>query len=544
MVGEGAFGTVYEGERIGEGISRRVAMKLLHAAHAGRVPLENRLRDEARMLSLINHRAIVRVDDLIKVDNAWCVVMEFVAGADLRHLLDSGPVPPRAALQIAEEVAGALHAAHSQLGPEGKPLRLVHRDIKPENIRLTAQGEVKLLDFGIARAEFNAREAATQQGGMGTIVYMSAERFRGDDTHAGDVYALGVTLFELLTGVPPGNSAADSDRHPPGKSLQAQWAWLLAVDPALQACVVAMMASEPEDRPTARECSRTLADIRGRMAGEILEDWAERILPQVASQSPIPRQRTKGETKSNATILLVGQTVGVDASPAATTTKSTELAVMGVSALLAGTLAVLVAGLVAWWGYEQFGGATSPEVQVKAPVTPATSPVGAKKMPGDPNGPPVATSTQNSGGGPAQTPPTPSITGQPAAGTTKTESSSSSPKTGSSSEMADTTRVTPPTSRVQVPNETPAVISAKAPAEPTAPTTGTLRFSGPVNVALAGPDPNSRPGTCTPGIYTANVTFDDGTAIVVHDIRVVAGRTTRVKCDDTFATCSVSEPKP
>lgn len=555
MVGEGAFGTVYEGERIGEGISRRVAMKLLHAAHAGRVPLENRLRDEARMLSLINHRAIVRVDDLIKVDNAWCVVMEFVAGADLRALLDSGPVPPRAALQIAEEVAGALHAAHSQLGPEGKPLRLVHRDIKPENIRLTAQGEVKLLDFGIARAEFNAREAATQQGGMGTIVYMSAERFRGEDTHAGDVYALGVTLFELLTAVPPGNSAADADRHPPGKTLQAQWAWLVAVDPALQACIVAMMAPEPEDRPTARECARTLADIRGRLAGERLEDWAERTMPEVVAQNATPRLRSKGEnTKSNATMLLVGQTVGVDgstsATPTRTTTKSTELAVMGVSALLAGTLAVLVAGLVAWWGYEQFGDVPP---QVQAPVTPATSPVGAKKVPTDPTPPSGGSSTS----GPAGTAPKTEVTTpSPVAVVPVTSKSGATsvpvatpapvaatpapvatPQPGAKTSGPVATQVATP---VAVPAPATPEVPPKAPVEPT---TGTLRFRGTESVTLDGPDANSGPGARTPGIYSANVTFSDGTKIVVNNIRVVAGRTTRVRCDASFATCSVGEPE-
>ena len=105
VVGQGAFGTVYEGERVGEGLSRRVAMKLLNAEHSGQGHVEGRLRDEARMLSLIRHRAIVGVDDLIRVDGAWCVVMEFVDGADLGALLELGPLPARSALQIGEEVA-------------------------------------------------------------------------------------------------------------------------------------------------------------------------------------------------------------------------------------------------------------------------------------------------------------------------------------------------------------------------------------------------------------------------------------------------------
>lgn len=128
-------------------------------------------------------------------------------------------MPPVAALAIVEEVASALHAAWHQDGPDGAPLRLIHRDIKPSNLRITAHGEVKMLDFGVARAELSSREEHTQEAAFGTVPYMAPERFYGEDTVAGDVYALGVTLFEMLTGVKPGKSAMDADRAPPGEKV-------------------------------------------------------------------------------------------------------------------------------------------------------------------------------------------------------------------------------------------------------------------------------------------------------------------------------------
>ena len=532
VVGEGAFGTVYEAERIGEGLSRRVAMKLLHATHTGHTPIENRLRDEARMLSLINHRAIVRVDDLIRVDNAWCVVMEFVAGADLRHLLDAGPVPARAALEIAEEVAGALHAAHSQLGPEGNPLRLVHRDIKPENIRVTNQGEVKLLDFGIARADFNAREAATQQGGLGTLVYMSAERYRGDDTHAGDVYALGVTLFELLTGVPPGSSAADSDRHPPGRKLRPQWEWLGELDPALLECITAMVAPEAEDRPTARECARRLAEMRSHLTGETLEDWAERTLPQASGPSPVLQRRPSVDApRANTTLLSVGQMVG---TPRHTPTQDSRApwAALGLGAVVAGAIALGVAGIIGWWGWKSLDPGVSPPANA-ATTGPAVTPAIANTPP---DTPPVAAASH---GAAAPNPPA-GGTALPTATVTR------SGATGAPPDSAKTSRTTSTTTRT---TSTTVPVPAIVPPTPTAPiaeappTKGTLSISGADSVVIDGPDRSSRPGSLIPGKYSAQVTFSDGTTITVNGIRVEAGRATRVRCDETFSTCGIGSPE-
>ncbi|MDP2315461.1 MAG: serine/threonine-protein kinase [Pseudomonadota bacterium] len=538
VVGQGAFGTVYEAERVGEGLSRRVAMKLLHAAHAGHSGVEGRLRDEARMLSLIHHRAIVRVDDLIRVNDAWCVVMEYVAGADLGRLLQNGPLPPRAALQVAEEVASALHAAFSQVGPEGRLLHLVHRDIKPENIRLTPQGEVKLLDFGIARAEFGAREVATKLGGMGTISYMSAERFRGEDTHAGDVYALGVTLFELLIGVPPGSSAADADRRPPGRTLRAQWAWIGQLEPDLLALITAMLADEPEDRPTGRECARTLARLRPCVPGEVLEDWAERALadlerPVVTAPSSQPdvagplapparrglRRESSLAPRANVTMLRLGQTIGPPPVAVERPAGARRWALMGVGLVVFLGLLVLTASGTAWLGWMAWSGAPEPT--------------------GTPNAVPAAVSV----------PPTAPAVSAPAPRTSGAQSPEGTPVPAATrpAARAGSAKSTPVAS---VPVASTSVASTPAPAaanpaSPVAasPTRGTVVVSGAASVTLEGPAGAAAPGPVPPGMYAVTVSFPGGTRITVGSVRVEAGRTTRLVCAERFATCAISGPE-
>ncbi len=188
QVGAGAFGVVYlaEQQSVTGGFRRNVALKVLHT-HRRDTTTRRRIRDEARILGRVSHRNVVGVSDLVQFDDRWAVVMEYVPGADLRSLLDAmeqvrEPMPIAAALEIGGAVAAALHAVYAATGGDGEQLRALHRDIKPSNIRLTPDGEVKVLDFGIAWMEHASREAETAQNSVvGTLADMAPERARGED---------------------------------------------------------------------------------------------------------------------------------------------------------------------------------------------------------------------------------------------------------------------------------------------------------------------------------------------------------------------------
>ena len=163
------------------------------------------MRDEARLLGWLRHRNIVDVMDLTRLDGRVAVVMEYLEAVDCgtvikQYYSDGARIPPRAVLEIVSFVAAALDAAFNQPPYTGeKPLRVIHRDIKPSNIMLDVHGTVKVLDFGVARADFQQREAATQEMSFGSFDYMSSERvFLEEAGPRSDVYSLGATCFELL----------------------------------------------------------------------------------------------------------------------------------------------------------------------------------------------------------------------------------------------------------------------------------------------------------------------------------------------------------
>jgi eukaryotic-like serine/threonine-protein kinase len=283
VLGRGGFGTVYQAEMIsGGGFAKPVALKVLNQEMGGMAEVAQRLRDEARLLGRLKHPAILRVDDLVQLEGCWTVVMELLVGANLHQVVrTSGPLPLGIALEIAHVVAGALHAAHDRPGPGGEPLRVLHRDIKPSNIQLTPLGEVKVLDFGVARASFATREAATRSLIFGSVGYMAPERMAGRDSHAGDVYALGVVLYEILAGRRLGTACSQVGLQT--TMVEDALASMVEQHPDedLHALLRSAMAFEPEARPRADTFQRRARKLRARYPDPWLSDWAEAALRQV-----------------------------------------------------------------------------------------------------------------------------------------------------------------------------------------------------------------------------------------------------------------------
>ena len=198
LLGRGGMGAVYKARQ--PGLDRLVALKVL-PAEVGRDPaFAERFTREARALAKLNHPHIVAVYDFGQTGDLCYFVMEYVDGANLRHLMRSGGVTPDQAMAIVPQVCEALQYAHD----EG----IVHRDVKPENILLDQKGRVKIADFGLAkllgRTQAELSLTGTHQV-MGTLHYMAPEQLETPSAvdHRADIFSLGVVFYELLTGQLP-----------------------------------------------------------------------------------------------------------------------------------------------------------------------------------------------------------------------------------------------------------------------------------------------------------------------------------------------------
>jgi eukaryotic-like serine/threonine-protein kinase len=240
-LGEGGMATIWRA--LDEQLDREVAVKLLREQYGNDPGFTARFKQEARAAGSLQHPNIVPVYDYgTDTDGAQYIVMQLVEGDDLAALLrERTRLETDDAVRVAIGVASALEAAHRR--------GLVHRDVKPGNILITDDGEVKVTDFGIARAVAEASMTVTGTT-LGSVHYFSPEQARGDEvTGASDVYSLGIVLYEMLTGRRPfeGDSAAGvalkrlSEDPPPPESF-------VPVPSGLSAIVMRALQREPADR--------------------------------------------------------------------------------------------------------------------------------------------------------------------------------------------------------------------------------------------------------------------------------------------------------
>ena len=267
-LGQGGMGTVLlaEDTRLG----RHVALKTVSGPQAGTAGSRTQLLDEARAAAALSHPAIAAVHDVIEHDGAVAIVFELVEGETLAARLSKGPLPEAQAVAIAVQIADALAVAHAH--------RVLHRDLKPANIMLAPGGVVKILDFGIARF----RPAGTVSGAApeafaGTPGYVAPEQWQGRavDERA-DLYALGVVLFEMLTGKRPFPerepftlAIASIDRIARRVSALRP-----DVSPALDRLVARLLAADPALRPPrARVVADELRQLQAPLAAAAAVPW-------------------------------------------------------------------------------------------------------------------------------------------------------------------------------------------------------------------------------------------------------------------------------
>jgi serine/threonine protein kinase len=327
-IASGGFGCVYLAKLIQpDGDAQVVAVKLLHRRWSDNVEISSRMRDEARLLSRLRHEHIVEVLDFALIDGRSAVVMEYLDAIDARIIIDhcreSGVrLPLAAALELCAAVASALDAAYNDVPAPGshdpgsnseRPLRVIHRDIKPSNLMVDARGGVKVLDFGIARAEFDAREAKTAELAFGSLEYMPPERlFFEPESAASDVYSLGTALYELLALDKLGKAKlrqSEQERFLGERLADLTERYVLSdvSTPGVEADLVdllkSMLAFDESNRPTAANVSSRMRELAARGASPTLAEWAAKVVPKLIEEARTSKQGSG---------TLVGQTVTED----------------------------------------------------------------------------------------------------------------------------------------------------------------------------------------------------------------------------------------
>ena len=199
LIGEGGMGSVYFASHVNID-GRKAAIKSLHESLASDPHVRSRFRREAETLAQLQHPNVVTLYDYVENERGLFLIMEYINGVDLsKHIKHvTGPIPESQAVGIFSNVLDACAYAHN--------VGIIHRDVKPSNIMISQEGEIKVLDFGIAKLVTEDFSPILTKTGtkIGTVLYMSPEQVRGESvSHKSDIYSLGVTLFEMLAGRPP-----------------------------------------------------------------------------------------------------------------------------------------------------------------------------------------------------------------------------------------------------------------------------------------------------------------------------------------------------
>lgn len=277
----GGMGEVYRGHDLL--LDRTVAVKILQPSLAADPELVGRFKAEARAAARLSHPNIVAVHDWgAERDSVYYMVMEYVAGTDLRDLLvGRGSLEPFQAASIIASVCDALAVAHAR--------GLVHRDVKPENILIARDGTVKVADFGIAA--MTDADRTTNPGGSvtGTLRYLSPEQARGEDaSRAADLWAVGAVLCELLTGTPPGSgSGVEILRRRGVEPIAPPSSVDPSIPPQLDAIVMSACALDIDDRYG--NAAEMAEDLRRFTSGvEVAPPPVEDLLDNVTGEIRLP----------------------------------------------------------------------------------------------------------------------------------------------------------------------------------------------------------------------------------------------------------------
>lgn len=429
-IAAGGMGEVWRA--LDESLGREVAVKVMHSHVAADPSFRTRFRTEARITAALTDPGIAQVYDYGESDSVAYLVMELVHGEPLAAILSrNGALDPQVTLDIIEQAAKGLYAAHRN--------GVIHRDIKPGNLLVTEDGQVKITDFGIARALEAARLTRTGTV-LGTAQYVSPEQASGSElTPASDIYSLGVVAYECLAGRPP--FTADTPVALVLKHINTPPPPLPETVPqAVRDLVSAMLAKDPAARPAdGAELARRVRALRATLTGE-----PARRLGALTDPSGFPVARTAGLPPQEPRDLPttkpeLPETAAADPGPGSGRRTGRRPVIIG--GVVAGCALAAVIGVLAPRFTES---AVEPPRERPASPTPEVSPT-----PVQPSRSPAVRPTQRVVQVPSATPfPTPSATVITSAPATWTPTPSASPTPSLSQ--------TPPSTPTHQPTDTAA----------------------------------------------------------------------------------------
>lgn len=270
QLGKGGMGAVYEAVDLR--LDATVAIKEAFSTDAR---LRKQFEHEARLLAQLHHAALPRVMDYFTEDERVFLVMQFIAGEDLAEIIakQPGPLPRNTVIAWADQLLDALIYLHT------RERQIIHRDIKPHNLKLTADGKIALLDFGLAKTDSDTSAVSSSTSIFGfTRRYSPPEQMQDQGTSPqSDIYALGATLYHLLTGVKPADALvrtaaiakAENDPLQPANEIYA------AVGPEISAMLLKAMELNPAGRFTDANQFREALKRLGREDMRALQNWSE-----------------------------------------------------------------------------------------------------------------------------------------------------------------------------------------------------------------------------------------------------------------------------
>jgi serine/threonine protein kinase len=280
------------------GFEKEIVVKILQPRYAENPRVVQMFLDEARLAAKLNHQSIVHVYDVAEDGGLKYIAMEYIRGETLteivKHGLAAGKyLPLEHAVHIVRQTAAGLAYAHAWREPDGHLLRIVHRDVSPTNILVTTEGQVKIVDFGIARAQAELRD---EVGVVGKASYMSPEQVKGEGVdYRSDIFSLGIILYELTLGQRLFRGPAEAvmkriveEKVAPPTAVRRDF------PPALELIVMRALEKRPDDRYQSAEEMRVdleefLADEGLRTGSRRMALYLKEILPEGRGSPSVPR---------------------------------------------------------------------------------------------------------------------------------------------------------------------------------------------------------------------------------------------------------------